>query len=405
MRRFGALLGAAVLLAGGAWAASAAEETTGVTETSVKVGMFFVLTGPASPYGVGTRNSAQLVIDEVNKAGGINGRKIEAIIEDDGCSGSKAMASAQKLITRDQVFALYGGNCSASTVGLVPMANEHRVPMYVPMAVTKNIANPLTKYVFRSNVMSTMEGSLMVDFAMDKYKPKRAVILYSTDEYGTESHSSMAPRLKEKYGVTPVAVLGHKRDDTDLSAQALKVKEAKPDVVLMATYLRDASIFLRQARELGVDAKFVGSIAASNQIMDELAGKEAVWGRYAAITPLIDDPQGPRLAPFVSKYCAVFTEHCKRPGIPGIYDGQGYASIQIFLEGLRRAGRNLTREGLVRALETVKDFPTNAYAPVSFSSTDHDGVQGAYFYEFTADGKRVFLDQYYPWKGTWRPGK
>ncbi len=405
MRRFGAVLGAAVLLAGGAWGASAAEETTGVTETSVKIGMFFVLTGPASPYGVGTRNSAQLVIDEVNKAGGIHGRKIEAIIEDDGCAGSKAVASAQKLINRDQVFALYGGNCSAATVNVVPLANEHRIPFYVPMAVSKNITNPFSRYVFRSNIMSTMEGTLIVDFAMDRYKPKRVAILHSTDEYGTEVHGPMAPRLKSKHGMDPVAIVGHKLGETDLSAQVLKLKEAKPDAVLMATYLRDASIFLRQARELGLDAKFVGSIAASNPIMDQLAGKEAVWGRYAAITPLIDDPQGPRLAPFVKQYCAVYTEHCKRPGIPGIYDGQGYGSIQIFLEGLRRAGRNLTREGLIRALETVKDFPTNAYAPVSFSPTDHDGVQGAYFYDFTADGKRVFLDQYYLWKGTWRPGK
>lgn len=404
MRRFGAVLGAALLLAGGAWAAGAAEETVGVTENGVKVGMFFVLTGPASPYGVGTRNSAQLVIDEVNKAGGINGRKIEAIIEDDGCSGSKAVTSAQKLITRDQVFALYGGNCSASTVNVVPLANEHRIPLYVPMAVTKNITTPFSKYVFRTNV-SSFEGSLMVDFAMDTYRAKRVAILYSTDEYGTESHGPMAPRLKEKYRMTPVAIVGHKRDDTDLSAQVLKLKEARPDVVLMATYLRDASIFLRQSRELGLDAKFVGSIAASNQVMDQLAGKEAVWGRYTAITPLIDDPQGPRLAPFIGRYCAMFTEHCKRPGIPGIYDGQGYASIQIFLEGLRRAGRNLTRDGLVRALETIKDFPTGAYAPVTFTPADHDGVQGAYFYEFTADGKRVFLDRYYPWKGTWRPGK
>ncbi len=404
MRRFGVVLGAVALLAAGAGAAGAAGETTGVTDTSVKIGMFFVLTGPASPYGVGTRNSAQLVIDEVNKAGGINGRKIETIIEDDGCAGSKAVAAAQKLVTRDQVFALYGGNCSASTVNVVPVANEQRVPLYVPMAVSKNITNPFSKYVFRTNV-SSWEGSLMVDFALATYKPKRVAILYSTDEYGTASHEPMAPRLKEKYGLTPVAVVGHQLGETDLSAQVLKLKEAKPDVVLMATYLRDASIFLRQARELGLDAKFVGSIAASNPVMDQLAGKEAVWGRYAAVTPLIDDPQGPRLAGFAKRYCAVFTEHCKRPGIPGIYDGQGYASIQVFLEGLRRAGRNLTREGLIRALETLKDFPTNAYAPVSFSPTDHDGVQGAYFSEFGADGKRVFLNRYYPWKGAWRPGK
>lgn len=383
-------------------AGSAAAEV-GVTDTSVKIGMFYVLTGPASPYGLGTRNSAQMVIDEVNKAGGIHGRKIEYIIEDDGCSGAKAVAAAKKLINLDKVFALYGGNCSGSTVNVVPVAVEANVPFYVPMAVTKNIVEPFRKQVFRTNVNSVMEGSLMADFAVERFKASRIAVLYSNEEYGIEVSAPIPGRLQSKHNMKPVAVVGHKRDDTDLSAQVLKIKEANPEVVLMTTYLRDASIFIRQAKELGLNAKFVGSIAASNPIMDQLAGKEATWGRYAAVTPLIDDPQGPKFADFRKRYQAAFPEHSKRPGIPGIYDGQGYASIQIFLEGLRRAGRDLTRAKLIAALETIKDFPTGSYAPVSFSPTDHDGVQGAYFYEFTPDGKRVFIDKYFPWKGTWRP--
>lgn len=376
---------------------------TGVTDTSIKIGMFYVLTGPASPYGLGTLNSGKLVIDEVNAAGGINGRKIETIVEDDGCSGAKAVAAAKKLISSDQVFALYGGNCSASTINVVPIAVEANIPLYVPMAVSKNITEPMRKQVFRSNVNSIMEGSLMVDFAMERYTPKRVAILYSNEEYGTEASAPIPGRLQSKYQIKPVAVIGHQLGATDFSAEVLKIKEAEPDVVLMTTYLRDASIFLRQAKELGLNAHFVGSIAASNQIMDQLAGKEAVWGRYAAITPIIDDPDGPKLAQFKKKYQAEFPEQSKRPGIPGIYDLQGYASIQIFLEGLRRTGRDLTREKFIAALESIKDFATNAYAPVSFSPTDHDGVQGAYFYEFAADGKRVFINKYYPWKGTWRP--
>lgn len=382
--------------------ATPAAAETGVTDTAIKVGMFFVLTGPASPYGLGTRNSAQLVIDEVNAAGGIHGRKIEYIIEDDGCSGAKAVAAAKKLISSDQVFVLYGGNCSSSTVNVVPVAVEASVPLYVPMAVTKNIAEPMKKQVFRTNVNSVMEGSLMADLAVERYKAKRVAVLYSNEEYGIEASAPIPARL-EKHGLKAVAVVGHKRDDTDFSAQVLKVKESTPDVVLMTTYLRDASIFLRQAKELGLNARFVGSIAASNPIMDQLAGKEAVWGRYAAITPIIDDPDGPKVAAFKKRYEAKFPEHSKRPGIPGIYDLQGYGSVQVFLEGLRRAGRDLTRAKFIAALESIKDFPTGAYAPVSFSPTDHDGVQGAYFYEFAPDGKRVFIDRYYPWKGTWRP--
>jgi len=402
MRRLSTPL-AFVLAATLALATVPAAAEVGVTDTSVKVGMFFVLTGPASPYGLGTRNSAQLVIDEVNAAGGIHGRKIEYIIEDDGCSGAKAVAAAKKLISLDQVFALYGGNCSSSTVNVVPVAVEAKIPLYVPMAVSKNVAEPVRKQVFRSNVNSVMEGSLMADFAVERYKAKRVAVLYSNEEYGIEASAPIPGRLESKHKMKPVIVVGHKRGDTDFSAQVLKVKEANPDVVLMTTYLRDASIFLRQAKELGLNARFVGSIAASNQIMDQLAGKEAVWGRYAAITPIIDDPDGPKVAQFKKRYEAMFPEHAKRPGIPGIYDLQGYASIQIFLEGLRRAGRDLTRDKLIAALESIKDFPTGAYAPVSFSPTGHDGVQGAFFYEFQPDGTRVFIDKYYPWKGTWRP--
>ena len=389
-------------------------DTTGVTDKSIKIGSFFALTTPASAYGIGTRNAMELVFNEINAKGGINGRKLEWIVEDDGCSPSKAVAAVKKMITGDKVFAVYGGNCSMSTVNILPLAIENKVPLFICMAITEKITDPFNKYVFRTNVTSLMEGPLMADFAMDEFKPKRMAIIYQTDESGMTSMKGIVPRLVEKYNMKCAAegaadrcmiVEAHKFGDTDMSSQVLKVKEFKPDVIFLCTYLQQASIILRQANELGINAKYVCSIPASNPIIDELAGKEAVWGKYYAVTPLIDDIEGPKFKNYIERYKKAYPIHSLRPGIPGIYDCQGYGSVNTFVEGLKRAGRNLTRESFIAALETLKDFPSGAYAPVTFSSTDHDGVQGIYFYTFTPDGKRKFIDKYYPWKGSWRPTK
>jgi branched-chain amino acid transport system substrate-binding protein len=391
---------------------ASAQDTTGVTDTSIKIGTFFVLTGPPSAYGIGTRNSMELVFNEVNAKGGIHGRQLEWIVEDDGCSPSKAVAAVKKLITRDKVFVLFGGNCSNSTINTIPLVKESKVPLYVPMAISGRITDPFHKYVFRSNVTSTMEGPLMADFAMETFKPKRMAILYQSEEAGITSMKGVRPRLVEKYKLDCAAegakdscltIETHKFGDTDMSSQLLRIKAFNPDVIFLHTFLLPASVVLRQASELGITAKFVCSIPASNPIMDQLAGKEATWGKYYAVTPLVDDVDGPKFKDFVKRYKKAYPTHSKRPGIPGIYDGQGYGSVNIFVEGLRRAGRNLTRESFIAALETLKDFHSGSYAPITFTPTDHDAVQGIYFYTYTKDGKRQFIEKYYPWKGTWRP--
>jgi branched-chain amino acid transport system substrate-binding protein len=401
-----------VLFMGAASASEKKGDTTGVTDKTIKIGSFFVLTGPASPYGIGGRNTMELVFNEINAKGGINGRKLEWIVEDDACSPSKAVAAVKKLITRDKVFALYGGNCSNSTVNVIPLVKESKVPLYVPFAISERITKPFSKYVFRTNVASTMEGPLMVDFAMDNFQPKRMAILYQSEEAGITSMKGVRPRLVEKYKMSRAAegakdpiliVEAHKFADTDMSSQLMRIKKFNPDVIFLHTFLMPASIILRQANELGINAKFVCSIPASNQIMDQLAGKEAVWGKYYAVTPLIDIMDGPKFKSFRERYKKAYPTHSKRPGIPGIHDGQGYGSVTCFVEGLRRAGSNLTRESFIAGLESMKDFAGGGYPPVSFSPTDHDGLQGIYFHTFTKDGQRKFIDKYYPWKGTWRP--
>lgn len=384
-----------------AFSVGAEAQEVGVSADSIKIGVFVSLTGPGSVYGIPVRSSTDLVFNEVNQAGGINGRKIEWIVEDDNCSGTKAIAAIKKLITRDKVFALFGGNCSNSTVNVLPLAIEEKVPLYVAMAGTSKIVDPFNHYVFRSNINNTLEGRAMVDFAMDEFKPKRVAQIYQTEEYGIDSSTGAEKRLKEKHNMDLVTKEAHKLGDTDFSSQVLKVKEAKPDIVLLHTYLQSAAIILRQANELGLKAIFVASIAASHPgIIDQLAGKEAVNGKYFAVTPLMDDVDGEKLKPFKEKYIKAYPVHSQRPGVPGMYEAQGYGSANTFVEGLRRAGKNLTRESLIKALETLNDFDSKAFTPITFTSADHDGTRGIYFYKFTEDGKRIFINKFYVYKDT-----
>jgi len=266
------------------------------------------------------------------------------------------------------------------------------------MACTHSIFEPFSKYVFRSNVSEAYQPAVMVDFAMSNYKPQKVAIMYQPDDFGHNGRDGVIARLKH-YGMEPVAKEICKMRDTDFSSQVLNVKKANADAVLMFTYTKETAIIVRQAYELGLKAQFVSSLGGCSPMVIDIAGKKAVSGRYASITGIVDITEGPRLADFLEKYKKAYPEHSKRPGIPGMYDVEGYGSAQVFVEGLWRAGRELNRENLIKGLETIRDFHTGALSKVTFTPKNHDGLDGANFWIVNDEGKREYIDKYYPWEG------
>ena len=229
---------------------ASAEE--GVTDDTIKVGTFGVMTGPYYTYGKVMMDGAQIVYNEVNAAGGIHGRKIEYIREDDQCKPEAAIAAVKKLIHQHKVFMINGGGCSNPSLAARPEIEKANIPWVILTSIGEGITNPPAPYIFTPVMTSTIESRAQFKRALDKGH-KRIAIIASTDAWGRSRHEPLLEEFKKK-GMTPVADVEMVDTANDATAQVLKIKQANPDVVLLLLYSRSAAMYMRDAHKPGLQA-------------------------------------------------------------------------------------------------------------------------------------------------------
>lgn len=365
-------------------------DRTGVTKDTITLGMFGFYTGAGSFYGTGARDGAMMAINDVNAAGGIHGRKIKVVVEDDRSTPAGSIAAARKLIHNDKVFALINQGGSNPFVATLPILKESNVPVFVEIPSSPKVTRPLHKTIFRAaSFNDQLQGWLIADFVMQHLKPARVGLLLQSDDYGKVGAQYVVERLRAQYKTTPVAVVEHDRDATDLSAQVLKLKEAKPDVVILYTYLRPGAIYLRQAKELGLGARTVGSVASGQRVTVNLAGEYAEGAMFFTYIPLLEEGDDARMVAFTKKWKAAYPNVID-PGRPGLPDIIGYSTTRLFLKAIETAGTDPTREGLLEALENVRDYVyDNLMMPISFTPTNHDGMSQATFFQITGKKRQM----------------
>ncbi len=360
---------------------ASAADRTGVTADTITIGMFGFYTGAGSFYGTGARDGAMLAINEINAAGGVHGRKLKVIIEDDRSTPAGSIAAARKLIYSDKVFALINQGGSNPLVATLPILKESNVPVLGQMPSSPKVTRPFHRTIFRAaSFNDQLQGWLIADFVMQHLKPSRVAILAQSDEYGKVGAQYVIERLQAQYKVAPVAVVEHDRDATDLSAQVLKLKEAKPEVVILYTYLRPGAIYLRQAKELGLGAQVVGSVAAGQRVTVSLAGENAEGAMFFTYLPILEESDNPAMVAFMKKWKAAYPSVID-PGRPALPDILGYVATRLFAKALEATGKDLTREGFIEALENVREFSQDGLMmPITFTSTNHDGMSQATFF-------------------------
>jgi len=151
--------------------------------------------------------------------------------------------------------------------------------------------------------------------------------------------------------------------------------------------------------ELGLKAKFIVAPGGSTPVIFKMAGKDAVLGKLIGTTSAVDVEEGPKLTTFRNIFMKTYPDLADKPGSPNFYDVLGYSGMKIFLEGLKRAGRDLTREKFISALETLRNFETGVLPPVTFTSTDHEGDRDCLFWIFKEDGNRELIGKRYSYTG------
>lgn len=338
----------------------------GVTDTNIKIGTFGPITGQYYTYGKTVMDGAQIVYNEINEKGGIHGRKIEYVREDDRCNAETGIVAAKKLIHQHKVFMLNAGGCSNPAIAARPEIEKAEVPWVILTSIGEQIFTPVAKYIWTPGITAAIESYAQVNHAISKGK-KRIAIIAMHDAWGRGRYDPMIEYLKQK-GITPVADVEIADKANDATAQVLKLKEAKPDAVMMVLYARSAAMYVRDAHKLGFKPYTVGTSATGDLLkLSEQVGIPKALENLASISIVNFVPDDPEM----NKWKGLLKKHY--PGDDLLVNHIiGIGSATVVVEILQRVGRNLTRARFAEEMTKLTDFRTPVHAgPITCTETDH----------------------------------
>jgi branched-chain amino acid transport system substrate-binding protein len=349
---------------------ASAQAVPGVTDKTIKIGMFGPLTGSLSTWGYPVLNGTSMVYKEVNAKGGIHGRMIEFIEEDDACDPAKAVAAAKKLIHRDRVFMINAGVCSGAVMATRDEMIANKVPLMVLVASLHSITEPLSPYIFTVSPTGVHDGKTMGEFATSIPNAKTVAFIGHSDEWAKTKVDAFKAVAAGKLKIVAEEIID--RRVTDATSQVLAIKRRNPDVVALMTYPGETATFLRDAHKYGLKAKFIGNNALIDlpALVERAGNAEAVQDVYV-MASLSGPVESKALEPFE----AMLKRHYPNDK-PKAESFWGTASALVVVEALRRAGRDLTREKFISALEQIRDLETGiAPCKITLSPDNHQGCQ------------------------------
>jgi len=313
----------------------------------IQLGFFGALTGPTATFAQSGKKGAELAIEQINARGGVLGKPLVLLSEDDRGEASEAASAVSKLITRDHVVALIGEQASSRTLAAAPIAQSYGVPLISPTSSNVEVTKK-GDYIFRACFIDPYQGRAVASFARDRLKAQTAAILVdSKSDYSV----GLAEAFREAFtalGGRVVAEPKYAEGDSDFSAQLTALGPLKPDVLFVPGYYTDAGLIARQARSLGVTAVLLGADGWDSPKLTEIGGP-AIEGAYLSNHYSVDDPS-PRVREFVQAYKTKFGAE------PDSIAASSYDAVGMLADAIGRAGSTEGRR--VRdALATVKEFP------------------------------------------------
>lgn len=346
-------------------------QDVGVTATEILLGEVQPMSGPASLIGKAGAAGSKLAIAEINAKGGINGRKLRAIYEDDGYVPARSVAAVKKLIDSEKVFALTGTTGSSHMVAMLPTIEEAKIPTIVHMAPNPAVVNPRRPTVFMIGPDYDLAGYVPISYMIEKMGQKSGKfgILYQDDDFGKALLAGYQKAVKQ-YGVSSVAEIPFKRGAKDFSAEVLSLKEKGVTAVYLGTLTTESAAVMAEFRRLEmkpiIGTLWAGQLPAAVKIAAPSGFEYLIPDYYASNY----DPAGIKLMAVAKQYLnADDYANFNR------YTVSGYVGTQVLAEGIRRCGAQVTRICVVEQLNKLKDFNTDGLTgPVSFDNPKAQAV-------------------------------
>ncbi len=316
-----------------ALAAVAVAQTRGVSKGEIVLGMHTDLSGPAATYGVSSSNAVKMRFDDVNAAGGINGRKIKLIIEDTQYQVPRAVQAGNKLINRDNIFAMVAGLGTPMNNALFKEQFDAGVPNLFPLSAARSMFEPFNKLKFYGAATYVDQVRAGINYFVTKKGKKALCAMYQDTDFGKEVLDGVQAQA-EKMKLKIVETVTHKPTDQDFTAQITKLKAANCDLVVLGTIVRDTIVPYATARKIGwTDVDFLGS-AASYDLFVAGAQGGVTEGLYTM--GLTDMPYRDTLSPTAQTWFDKYKDRYKaEPNIGAVY---GHVAADLTVVGLEKAG-------------------------------------------------------------------
>jgi branched-chain amino acid transport system substrate-binding protein len=348
--------------------AMAADTVRGVTDNEIVIGTYTDLSGVTAMWGVNNSNAWRMVFEETNAAGGINGRKIKYVVEDNQYQVPRSVQAANKLINRDNVFAMVADGGTPMNNATMPMQLAANVPNVFPLTSARSMYEPLNhlKFGLASSYYDQMRAGVKL---FVEQRGKKTICAMSEDtDFGRDVMDGAHDELKA-LNVKLAAETLHKPTDTDFSASVARLHDANCDLILVGGIVRDTVQIISAVRKTGWHVDMLGQAASYDEAVAEVPG--GVTEGFYSMTPVLyvaASSESPAVAKFAEDYKKEFGKE------PNFAAQIGYTGAQLVVQALKNAGKVLTVDSFVSGMESIKDWhDIFGSPPMSFSSTKHQG--------------------------------
>jgi len=381
------LTGSLLLMGTSGWAA----DVRGVTDKTVKLACLIDLSGPGKYGGPPIVDAFKDYVAWVNDTGGVHGRKIDMIYEDNGILPTPTMAAARKVILKDEVLAIAFNLGSAGTSSILPLCEENQVVL-MPHGANKRFYSPGNKWVFVPHTVQFSMASRAVEYILGKNSKARIGIIYQDDDFGLEGLEGA--RASAAFMKTQlVKEAPYKVGTIDFSPHMIAMREAKADYLLLWTYLPQSAAILKEKAKIGWDVPLLSNNTTGVPPLFGLVGDLAEG--YMLVTPYAPfhtDVPGMKTVRDVNNKYGNAEKTLANPMYPDYLYLAAWGYIAAMVEGLRNAGKDLNPENLVKGLESVKNFDMGGICPnISFGPKRHVSSFSSLILRADAKSKRFVI--------------
>jgi branched-chain amino acid transport system substrate-binding protein len=350
--------------------------TPGVTPYEITIGSSLALGGHAEFLGNQYLRGAMCLIEQTNKDGGIHNRKIKVIAYDDGYDPPRCVNNTERLIFKDKVFCLFCYVGTPTTVKIIDIVEDNKIPLLGLFTGADKLRFPFRHYIFNVRSSYYQETNAVVRYFVEEKGLRRLAVFYQYDDYGFDGLKGTQIAL-QKYGLTPVATGSFVRGTLEIEDALDKIQASGAQAVIMIGTYSPCAKFIKEARTRKYNPLFHNvSFVGADKLVEELGDA----GEGVLVTQVVPPPTQRILLPATEQYSRLLNQYYPQDE-PNFVSFEGFINARILIEALRRTGRDITREGFIRALESIKEHYVGIGAIINFGPQDHQGIDDVYLTE------------------------